>query len=162
MVKGLLQQENKKGVSLMVGYVLLIVIAIGLSVAVFAYLKLYLPKDQPKCHDDVILSIADASCVNDVVNITLTNRGFFNINGAFIRIGDQGRVFKTLLNDDETQFLFIGDPNNDGLLNPGESWSKNYAYTSTGPQELEIEPFLYIDGKPALCEKAVVSKIVNC
>ena len=38
MVKDLLQLD-KRGVSIMVGYVLLIVIAIGLSIGVFAFLK---------------------------------------------------------------------------------------------------------------------------
>ena len=92
-VRDLSREVNKRGVSLMIGYVLLVVIAIGLSVAVFAYLKLYLPKDEPKCYDDVILSIDDLICVGGEggnISVTLTNRGLFNINGAFIRVGEVG------------------------------------------------------------------------
>jgi len=166
-MKSLLQQD-KKGVSIMIGYVLLIVIAIGLSVAVFAYLKLYLPKDEPKCRDDVILSIDRVSCIgigggNFEVSINLTNRGFFSINGAFLRIGEVDRIFKTLLGDGEVYFLEGNNP----VLKPGDSWNPEdpYSYTPDNPnepQELEVEPFLFIGNKPVLCEKAVVSKIISC
>ena len=147
----------------MIGYVLLVVIAIGLSVAVFAYLKLYLPKDEPKCYDDVILSIDDLICVGGEggnISVTLTNRGLFNINGAFIRVGEVGRIFKTLVNE-EDNFLFIGD-DGDALLNPGETWSRTFDYNGNGIQQVEVEPFLYLENKPVLCEKAVVSKLVDC
>jgi len=115
MVKNLLRLD-KKGVSLMIGYVLLIVIVISLSIAVFAYLKLYLPKDQPKCQDNVILSIDEVTCVVSEtvptqyeVSVTLTNRGLFNINGAFIRIGGVGRIVKISLNKADEYLISAPD-----------------------------------------------------
>lgn len=162
MVKYLWRKADKRGVSLMIGYVLLIVIAIGLSVAVFVYLKLYLPKDEPKCYDDVSLSIDEVACENGAITLVLTNRGLFNVDGAFIRIGAYGRVYKQLLNDDESHFLFIG-AGGDSLLNPGESWEGGpFAYGGNGTQELEVEPFLFLGERPSLCEKAVVARIVEC
>jgi hypothetical protein len=165
-----LLQKDKKGVSLMVSYVLLVIIAIGLSVAVFAYLQLYLPREEAKCLEDISLSIDEASCEfshgeNYNISIKLTNRGLFNVNGAFIRIGEQGRVFKVALNQ-EDNFLFL-EAGLDNVLNPSESWEPDSPYTyvpdnPSTPQELEVEPFLYEENKPVLCEKSVVSKTIFC
>ena len=162
-----LWREDKKGVSLMVGYVLLIVIAMALAVAVFAYLKLYLPPEEPKCQVDVSISIEELNCSSERIDISLMNRGLFNIDGAFIRIGNVSRIVKTTLSEPDVH-RFIGDPSGDSILNPGESWSVTYdpndfdSYGAIGVQELEVEPFVFIGAKTALCEKAVVSRRVNC
>jgi hypothetical protein len=162
-----LLQSNKKGVSVMIGYVLLIVIAIGLSIAVFAYLKLYLPKDKPKCFEDVVLTVDELDCADGWVNITLTNRGFFSAQGVFLRIGQGGRVFKEVLNK-EDNYIFFGDTS--GQLEPGESWSRNYECgpepegvgCNDGAFEFEIEPFIYIENEPAVCEEAVINRLIQC
>jgi hypothetical protein len=154
---------NKNGVSVMVGYVLLVVIAVGLSVAVFSYLKLYLPKDEPECNQEIVLTIDEVSCFGEgadgFVSVKLSNRGLFSVNGVFIRIGDRDRVFKELLTGDE--LLFTPE-----ALAPGEEYDflrLSYdGYVEGQSRELEIEPFVYIDNEPALCEKSVVSKLVNC
>ena len=46
----------------MVGYVLLISIAVALSTAVFFYLKLYLPSDKQDCYQDINLVIDSVGC----------------------------------------------------------------------------------------------------
>ena len=159
-----LLQQNRKGVSLMIGYVLLIIIAVGISIAVFTYLKLYLPKEEPKCQEDIVLSIDEVICENGEVEISISNRGLFSVNGAFIRIGEVDRVAKTLLNNGPVLFI----DQNDGLLGPGESWNAIYNDDDyedidfIGIKELEIEPLVYVDNKPALCEKAVVTQRISC
>ncbi|MCH7568904.1 MAG: hypothetical protein IIA87_05805 [Nanoarchaeota archaeon] len=157
-----LLQRDRKGISLMIGYVLLIVIAIGLSIAVFAYLKLYLPRNQPQCPDDVSLTIEWVTCSGGNVELTLTNRGLFSVDGAYIRIGERGRIFKEILNEEKLRFVIVGGGGTIGLK-PGESWvSPSYIYNGTGNQELEIEPLLFIEKYPVLCEKSIVSQIVDC
>ena len=159
---------NQKGVSIMMGYVILIIIAISLSIATFAYLKLYLPKNQPKCYEGVAISIDYVKCVDDNsdgifnVSLNLTNRGLFNINSVFIRIGEPGRLYKKFLNEEVIESTFSNLPEN--ILKPDQTWnSPIYDYSSSdGVKELEIEPLLFIEGKPALCENAVVTKNVQC
>jgi hypothetical protein len=158
MEKNLL--HNDKGVSLMIGYVLLIVIAVSISVGVFFYLKLYLPSEQQQCPKDVSLVIDSVSCENDVVLISLTNRGLFSLDGVQIRIGDASRLVKTFLNE-ENGFIFFGD--SDLELIPGEDWnSPGYNYQGSGIQEIEVEPTMAIENKIVLCNNAVASKIVDC
>ena len=162
--------KSNKGVSIMVGYVILIVIAISLSVAVFAFLKLYLPSEKPKCSEDIVLTIESASCVDHTGNgnynieIELMNRGFFNVDGAYIRAGEVGRIYKTLLNEDPSA-LFIGEEG--GILAPEKKWKNDfvtmtYKADPTKPQEIEVEPLIFIENKPALCEKATASRIIEC
>lgn len=155
-----LLQKDKKGISIMIGYVLLIVIAIGLSIMVFTYLRLYLPKDVPVCDVDVSLSAENVVCENGIVDITLRNNGLFNIDGAFIRIGDTGRIVKVLLNDEHQ---LIGPTPGEGL-DPDESWREKWDYEefSAGKKELEIEPFIFVENEPALCSKAIIKRNVMC
>ena len=72
---------NKKAISIIIGYVLLVVIAISLSLLVYAWLKNYLPKDVEKCPDSVSLTISNYNCdiEENKITLTLRNKGFFNI-----------------------------------------------------------------------------------
>jgi hypothetical protein len=159
-----MSQLNRKAVSIMVGYVLLIAIAVALSTAVFFYLKLYLPDERPECNVDIKLMIDYASCYknldgNQLIDINITNRGFFKVEGAYVKIGDIGRVFKTDLNPS----LSISECNGDYALNPGKTSCKTFPTSSlSGLKELSVQPVVYINNEPVLCSEAVVTKRVVC
>ena len=147
--------QDKKGVSLMIGYVLLVIIAIGLSVAVFAFLKLYVPPGSPECPEEVKLTIEDYSCTGDgsgnySLEVTFANKGLLRVYGVYIRLGAPDRTYKPLMNTGERleedwggDLFFIGNdvdgkPMN-GYLNPYNSAKKpsvgvypsvNYTYGS--------------------------------
>ena len=69
-----LSHLDRKGVSIMIGYVLLISIAVALSTAVFFYLKLYLPDEKPDCYQDINLVIEGVSPTGNVVNENEVNQ----------------------------------------------------------------------------------------
>jgi len=151
----------------MIGYVLLVGLAISLSAIVFIYLKLYLPSEKPQCYDDVELSIDEVVCESatpsgNAVRVTLTNRGLFSIDGAYIRVGEVGRLNKTLVNNPNTDRLF--PCNGVGIeLKPGETYCESFGYSgSTGEIEVNVEPFVFIENKPVLCSKGIVSKTFDC
>ena len=78
--------KNRKGVSIMVGYVLLVVFAIILSVVVFQWIKTYIPSDPLQCPDSgVSISIKAVSydCGNNTLYLLIKNNGRFNILGYF-------------------------------------------------------------------------------
>jgi len=77
--------KKKKGVSAIVGYVLLISFGIVMSLIVFAYLKTYAPKDALNCPDGVSIFLKEYSCEGNVLNITVKNNGRFNFSGYFIK-----------------------------------------------------------------------------
>jgi FlaG/FlaF family flagellin (archaellin) len=78
-------KRNKKAISVMIGYILLISFALVMAIIVYAYIKTYVPKDLASCPDDTSLFIKEATCNNGELNITLKNNGRFNIAGYFIR-----------------------------------------------------------------------------
>lgn len=77
-------QIKKKGVSPMIGYVLLVTFVIILSVVIYNWMKTYVPQEDLDCPDGTSLFIQDYSCSNDTLSITLKNNGKFNIGGYFI------------------------------------------------------------------------------
>lgn len=77
--------KNKKGVSEIIGYILLISIAVVMSVIVYGWLRSYVPTEEFKCPDEVALRIDGISCSNNELRIDLTNSGKFSIYGYYIR-----------------------------------------------------------------------------
>jgi len=63
-------QKKKKGVSIMIGYILLISMAAAISVFVYGWVKTYVPKDISECPDGTSLSIKEISCLNPGGNYT--------------------------------------------------------------------------------------------
>ncbi|MGV8142611.1 MAG: hypothetical protein ACP5NS_03170 [Candidatus Pacearchaeota archaeon] len=169
-----MSQLNKHAESLMVGYVILIAIAIALSTGVFFYLKLYLPADKPECAQDIDLVIDSITCNHvavsggnpstSIVDIKFTNKGLFNVDSAYIKIGDSERVFKTTLNDPDADRLISACNNFEIALKPGAQFCKTYTYASapTALQEVTVEPLIWIDDIPTLCPKSIVTRRIYC
>lgn len=101
---------QKKGVSEVVSYAMLILIAVILAIMVFAYLKLYVPKEKPECKEGIDLIIENYGCTvglsnpaKDQINLTLQNRGRFTVDKVYIRIGKKDRQFKEDVNTTSTK-----------------------------------------------------------
>lgn len=81
--------SNKRGVSEMIGYVLLIAGVIAMSTIVYVWLKSYVPRETPECADGVSLFIQNNSCNYAggewILNLDIKNNGRFSINGYFVR-----------------------------------------------------------------------------
>lgn len=82
--------KNRRGISVMIGYIFLITITIIISTIVFQQLKTYVPTETLKCPEGVSFFIKEAAydCVNKELNITLKNNGRFSIAGYFISGAD--------------------------------------------------------------------------
>ena len=154
--------KNKKGMSEMIAYVILIVIALSLSVLVYSYLKQYVPKNEvPTCPDGISISIDSSSCRYDVSNGTLIvsflNRGIFNISAVYLKFGPENREVKTLINEDDIYFK------ND--LSPEKNITQTYSrlrLSTPGTYILEVEPAVITKKGLALCENSVISQPIIC
>jgi len=158
-----LLQHNKKGISEIVSYVLLVLIAISLSTFVFIYIKAYIPKEKPECTQDINLIIQDYSCSAIQINITLLNKGLFSVDASYVRIGPVGSRVKQLINPND---LFFGVIEGQKGLIPGKALSKIYLSQNikSGVNEIEVQPAVFT-GKGdelALCDKAVITQTINC
>jgi len=166
-------QQHKKGVSEVISYSLLIVIAVIVSVLVYSFLKLYIPKDKPECLDDVSLMIQDYSCYvnktdSDPTNITLSllNNGRFKVDAAYIRIGKSDRTTKTWINPENKGLFSFAPP-----LMPGSYERRNYTLSSlsnnpvksSGNYILEVQPSVKDKktGKFAACTN-IVQQTITC
>jgi len=81
-------KRNKRGLSVVIGYVLLIAISVVMSIVVYTWLKGYVPKDAMKCSEGTSIFIKDLvyTCTpgQETLNITVKNSGKFSVNGYFI------------------------------------------------------------------------------
>ncbi len=162
----------KRGVSPIIGYVLLIVLALGLAGGVYSYLTRYTPSTNEQCPEDVRLAIQEVRCANQEVNLTLTNRGLFTADGAYIRIGEPGRAAKTsLVSIPQSEQYFSTYSNYDPLyatgLKPGDGirYHESYTYATTGgpvAREIEVQPLILAGDETAqeiLCPGIVTLQI---
>jgi len=151
--------KNKKALSEMISYVLLIVIAVVLSVIVYAYIKVYIPKSKPSCQEDISLILNDYLCnvSKGQLFVSLTNKGLFKVDGAYIRLGNSS--IKRQVN--ENSFYFY---EKDAIgLNPGNTYSRSYKINfARGSYNLEIVPIDIVENKVVVCEKAVISQPIEC
>ena len=79
-------KKTKRGVSIMIGYILLITFVIAISIFVYQWLKTYVPKEGLECPDGVSIYISKANINPNEGKLTLTlkNTGRFDINGVFV------------------------------------------------------------------------------
>jgi hypothetical protein len=152
-------KKNKKGISLMVSYVLLIIIAVGISVGVFAYLKLYLPTEQPECPYGTSLIISYAKCNSGTLTLNITNNGLRNVTGAFIRMAHSNRTVRDQINQGNE---FFSPP-----LAPGTTIElppyPTVPNPASGTYVIEIQPATISGGWPFPCDSStIVSQEVIC
>jgi hypothetical protein len=83
--------KKKKGVSEMIGYILLVTVGIAMSVLVFAWLKGYVPNDSVECSDGVSLFIKQYTydCNTKILTIQMKNNGRFSLSGYLIHATTQ-------------------------------------------------------------------------
>lgn len=77
---------RKKGVSVMIGYILLVVFAIVIGAIVFQWLRTYVPTESLGCPDGTSLAINDATFnpASSELSVKLRNNGRFSLLGYFI------------------------------------------------------------------------------
>jgi len=140
--------NKKRGVSVVVAYVILISISIALSIMVYNWLKFYVgDEDVPKCPEGVNIIIKDYSCESGSsggLNVTLKNKGRFTVAGYSLRVHNRtGASFGFyLLNDTGTSIA------------PGEEYLDEYPFnvhyddfSFESVTLVEVQPFMMEDDK---------------
>ncbi len=102
----LYQISNKKGVSVIVGYLLLVVFVIAMGIIVYATMKTYVPYDISSCPGGTSILLKEYECDNQWFNITLKNNGRFDVGGVFAYISnDPLNEFPSI---DLSPYMFAG------------------------------------------------------
>lgn len=78
--------KKRKGVSIMIGYVLLVTTAIAMSVIVYAWLKSYVPTEEIACSEGVSIFVKSYTynCQTQTLTVILKNNGRFSLTGYMI------------------------------------------------------------------------------
>jgi hypothetical protein len=169
-----MKTKNKKAISEIVSYVLLIVIAMALAISVYSWLKIYVPSDtEPEeCTDSTALYLKDYKCDNiqKVINISFENKGYFNIDGFFIKAtnltGTNLPTINLIANYSNAlpgryEFL-IGKGSK---LAPDEKTITTFSYKDLGSiTKIHIQPFLIGQKSKMIlpCTKTIQIDITNC
>ena len=177
--------KNNKGISEVVSYVLLIVIAIGLSAIVFAFLKGIVPKEQTSCPEGLSLIIKEAQCVGtNKIYLTFQNKGRFKIDGIYSRYsanentaassylipiddslpGGEGPINQITEEKASKGFLYFGRIYNvPSSLKPNQEYKQLFQYTLT-LKKVEIQPFFNLadERKLVICEDKIAIHKISC
>ena len=150
---------DKKGLSNLVAYVLLVTITISLSVFVYGWLKTYVGGEEVEtCPSNVNIVISSYECVSSAegnLSVKLRNKGLFNVDGYVLRVHNRP--------DAEFGFYVL---DNDGMpIMPGEEVNATYNFvdytgeTLTDVTFVEVQPFI-LEGERIACETHASQKVV--
>lgn len=163
--------NNKRAVSEVVAYVLLIVISLSIAGMIYAWLRFYVPGPEQKCPDNVAIVIKNDLCnvVENSINITIQNKGLFNVSGFYIYMSNETGALPILeptfksssrpLSSSERGYILFESP-----LPPDEEFDIVLSYSLNNRiEEIEIEPFRWQDKKVVLCKDAIIrEKVQGC
>jgi len=152
---------NKKAVSEIVGYSILIVISLSIGGLVYFYLNDHISRGESECSDGISIAIQSASCSNGQITLNLLNTGRFTIKGIYVKLG---------LEDKEVQTTIFPNPQYEDAepgvsIDPGTSYPlTSSAQGKSGRLVLSVHPAMpSTDGtRWTICDKAVTSTKVTC
>jgi len=173
------KKRSKKGVSIIIGYVLLMAFAVAIGTIVYTQLKKSVPTNSLECPDGIVLFIEDHGCQSSILNLTLKNKGTFSIGGYFIRASNDSE-FKIPQIDLSTAIIHGGNNtfpgiritglnNNLNELGPGKSTVNSFNLSAVGLDKtysVELVPFLwYVEDnlqKLVTCGDAKIKENIEC
>jgi hypothetical protein len=165
--------KNKKGVSAIVGYVLLISFGIVMGLIVYSYLKTYTPKDALACPDGVSIFLKEYSCDDNIMNITVKNNGRFNYSGYFIKAANSSTQEVATIDisknfSDSTKIhgnAILFSLQNTNLMGPGAEMNGSFSLNQNIAM-IELIPIRFQgegkDLKLVSCGSAKVQEEISC
>ena len=157
---------EKRGLSNLVSYVLLISLSLSLSVIVYGWLKFYVERDSAEgedCPDGVNLIVSGYYCFGGAdgnLTVSLKNKGLFEIDGFVLRVHNRtGAEFGFYVVEDEGVGLAPGEDYN---------WGFNFSDASGDASGIEdvtvvdVQPFVLSDSNVTINCEAFASQSVVC
>lgn len=172
---------NKKAISLMISYVILIAIVISVSVGVYSYLKISANiGPEIDCKPGTSVIIEEYECFTGYsfaaagIDLNIKNNGRFNVDGVIVAVGNESqRAPVTYLIPDSSTVQLEGHYFFANKLKPGESETVEFSNEEddgvggTQPVEYEnitvvqIQPFIIDGTSKIICTDAVIKQNVQ-
>jgi len=183
--------RNRKGISVIIGYVLLVAVIIAISIIVYQWLKSYVPRNALACPDGVAVSMPDAiyncsfNSSYEQLNFSLDNSGTFAFAGYLIHATNSSAqqlatidLSKYYFNGTQkgfysrnSQTVFFSTAFELNYVNPSESLNINdnsfFIPKSLGTLgTIEITPIRYVNYsgqiRVAVCGNARITQALGC
>jgi len=177
------KRKSKRGVSIIIGYVLLITFAVIIGVIVYRWMKTYVPQEDPSCPSEssIFIESVNYDCTSSTLTMKIINNGNFDMGGYFIYGSTDPNMQMATI--DLTQAntyvnsrfpggaigvkfgsFYYGDQND---LKPGESEVEIYDLSDVGRiYSIEIIPFRWQtkNRKVSLisCDNAKIEETIGC
>ena len=169
-MKPMLRKINKRGISLIVSYVLLISMALILATGVYIWLKSFNLNPPVDCQDGTTVIIDNYQCGNEF-NLNIKNNGLFTVDGVVVTVSDDvnKQPYILLIPVDspiikKAGYYFFSN----GLI-PGNTTTAKFSSSSINGGKLnqinsvKIQPVMVDKKSQIICQKAVINqKIENC
>ena len=171
------QVKSKKGISVIIGYVLLITFAVVIGAIIYQWMKTYVPQEELNCPDGASIFIEDYSydCASNLT-LYLKNNGKFDLGGYIIyATNSPGIDVATIdLSQNNTNKSLILQPTGikfneieNNSLNSGEIKREEYNLAGIGKiYSIEILPIRWQveKNKKILtnCKDAKIREIIQC
>lgn len=160
--------KNKKAISELISYVLLITLALAMATATYFFMKAYAEKPLPEenCPEGTSVVVENYSCSDGYINITIRNRGLHSIVGVYIKGGTEAgsELWQDLWELSSRANCDIGQkctPCGVGVIGPREECSAEnvyYAYLLQAPlRRIVIIPYRAEKGYTVICKNAISS-----
>lgn len=154
--------KNKRAVSDVVAYALLISMTLVLSLFVGNWLRFYAGEGggQLECHENTEVSVDSYNCTSGSkgeVTAFFKNTGLFKVDGILVRVTE----------DPQARFADLGNWNLGGSLKPGEAKNGSLYFELDGLERfieevtlIEVQPYILDEhGKEILCPHITRQKI---
>jgi hypothetical protein len=173
-------KKTKKGVSVIVGYVLLITFSVFLGVIVYKFLVTLPPREGLNCPDETSLLIESYiyDCNSKILTLDIANNGKFNVGGYFIYGANSpnltvGNIELSQLNMDVNSRLAplgvkFGSFISKNSLKPNDVEKDSYNLTGINSEIylVQLVPIRWQTQKRKMnlvsCQDAIVKKSVEC
>jgi len=139
---------NKRGISEIVAYAIMIAIAISLAVAVYAWLHDVIKPDPAiDCNEGTSVYLQNYSCSLNQITLNIKNNGGFDVDGVIVKISNDASSEPTIgLVPYDTS---LGNPNNvvgywqfSPVLEPGKSLLATFTNSSGPIRRISYQAFI--------------------
>lgn len=167
-------QRDKRAISLIVSYVLLISIGLSIAALVYGWLRFYVNVEEAvACPEGVAIILTDVKYEEEQVgvvtlNLTIQNKGLFDIEGYVIRVNNRTGVqvgTNTIYNPLDYR---APNPSGEFPMKPGQSFDHNFnssylAYKGSGRIcFVEIQPYIKQENGQTVPCNQVTRRVVDC
>ncbi len=169
-----MKKRDKRGISIMIGYVLLISAMIVMWFIVYQWLRTYVPTEKLECPQEVSLIIGEVTCNLNENKLTIKeikNNGLFSVNGFILKgnvqieqdganidkgVKDLGEYYFKMENglepDDEALDIVFDWPNDNG---------NQYQITSIEVTPIRIQQNEKGKDVNVICSESIIKKDIS-